>query len=273
MGIIGAAMGVGMVLGPGLGGWMGKFSLSAPFYLAAGLSFVAMLLIMLILPETLSPESRAAARSAGGIHGPQLGMIFKALAGPIGFLLFLAFLVNFGLANFEGIFGLYAKERYGYGPEQVGTIMTVIGLVSAIIQGGLTGPITRWLGEERVINLSLIASALGFALMLAARSFSAVLVTVGFFVFSNAMLRPAIASLTSKKVRGGQGMAMGLNNSYQSLGRVVGPLWAGFLFDVNLALPYASAAVIMLITFGMGVIWLRRPHGVGESPVAELTGH
>jgi MFS transporter, DHA1 family, multidrug resistance protein len=276
MGIIGAAMGVGMVLGPGLGGWMGKINLSAPFYLAAGLSLVAMLLMQLFLPETLSVEAQAEARAATDgkrIRGPQLGMLYKSLFGPIGFLLFLAFLVNFGLANFEGIFGLYAKERYNYGPAEVGTIMTVIGVISALIQGVLTGPITRWLGEERVINLSLVASALGFGLMLAARSYAAVLVTVGFFVFSNAMLRPAIASLTSKRVRGGQGMVMGLNNSYQSLGRVVGPLWAGFLFDVNLRLPYASAAVIMLFTFVLGLFWLHRvPPLTGETAVVEPSG-
>jgi DHA1 family multidrug resistance protein-like MFS transporter len=257
MGLIGAAMGVGMVLGPGLGGWMGAISLSAPFFLAAGLSTVAMLLILAILPETLPDSEREAARAAGGLHGPQFSMMWKALMGPLGFLLFLAFLVNFGLANFEGIFGLYTKDRFGYGPEQVGTIMTVIGVVSVLIQGVLTGPLTRRLGEEKVINLSLIGSALGFAIMLAARSFAGVLATVGFFVFTNAMLRPAIASLTSKRTQGGQGMAMGLNNSFQSLGRVVGPLWAGFLYDVNLTLPYTSAAVIMGLTFLMGIYWLR----------------
>lgn len=272
MGVIGAAMGVGMVLGPGLGGWMGKISLSAPFFLAAGLSLLAMVLMHIFLPETVSSEVRSAARGTR-MRGPQIGMIFRSLFGPLGFMLFLAFLVNFGLANFEGIFGLYAKERYGYGPAQVGTIMTVIGVISAIIQGALTGPVTRRLGEERVINLSLIGSALGFVLMLAARSYAAVLATVGFFVFTNAMLRPAIASLTSKRAQGGQGMAMGLNNAYQSLGRVVGPLWAGFLIDANLTLPYTSAAVIMAATFVMGMFWLRTPQpGLAETPAIESSG-
>lgn len=254
MGIIGAAMGVGMVLGPGVGGWLGGQNLSTPFFIASGLSLAAMILIWLILPESLPPEQR---QKGGKLSGPQLGVMWKALFGPIGFLLFLAFLVNFGLASFEGIFGLYTKERYLYGPEQVGSILTVIGVVSAVIQGGLTGPATRWLGEERVIQLSLIASAVGFAFMVFAQSYTAVIMTVAFFVFSNAMLRPAIISLTSKRVEGGQGMAMGLNNAYQSLGRVVGPLWAGFLFDINLTLPYTSAAVILFISFVLGMIWLR----------------
>jgi DHA1 family multidrug resistance protein-like MFS transporter len=256
MGLIGAAMGVGMVLGPGVGGWLGGQSLATPFFLAAGLSTLAALLILLILPESLPKEKRLA--SGGRVRGPQLGMMWRELFGPLGFLLFLAFLVNFGLANFEGIFGLYTKERYQYGPEQVGSLLTVIGVVSAVIQGALTGLATRRLGEVRLILLSLLASAVGFAAMLLAREYLVVALTVGFFVFSNAMLRPAIASLTSKMVQGGQGMAMGLNNAFQSLGRVVGPLLSGFLFDLNLILPYSSAALIMLVSFGLAMVWLRR---------------
>jgi DHA1 family multidrug resistance protein-like MFS transporter len=271
MGLIGAAMGMGMVLGPGLGGWMGSVSMSAPFYLAAGLSALAMVLIFLILPESLPKAKRITA--GGKIRGPQLRPMWQALFGPMGFLLFLAFLVNFGLANFEGIFGLYSKARYQYGPSEVGTIMTVIGVVSVIIQGALTGPATRKLGEVNVILLSLLGSAVGFALMLFAEQFAVVLLTVGFFVFTNAMLRPVIASLTSKMTQGGQGMALGLNNAFQSLGRVVGPLWAGFFFDWNINLPYSTAAVIMLVSFGMGLYWLRRGEvrvaGAPERPAME----
>jgi DHA1 family multidrug resistance protein-like MFS transporter len=255
MGIIGAAMGVGMVIGPGLGGWMSGISLAAPFFLAAGLSMVALVLVWAILPETLPQEHRTT--GAQRFRGPQLGMMWKSLFGPLGFLLFLAFLVNFGLANFEGIFGLYANHRYHYGPEEVGTIMMVIGVVSSLVQGLLTGPATRRLGESMVIKLSLVGSALGFALMVLANNRAMVMLTVAFFVFSNAMLRPAIFSLTSKKAMGGQGMALGLNNSFQSLGRVAGPLWAGFMFDYGLNLPYLSAALIMLATFAYGVIVMR----------------
>lgn len=278
MGIIGAAMGVGMIIGPGLGGWMGQVSLTAPFYLAAALSLLAMLLIWAFLPESHPVEHRV----TGGrrVRGPQLGLMWQSLRGPLGFLLFLAFLVNFGLANFEGIFGLYAQERFGYGPSEVGTIMTVIGLISVIIQGVITGLATRKLGEVRVILLSLIGSALGFGLMLVAFDFVTVLLTVAFFVFSNAMLRPVLASLTSKMTDGGQGMALGMNNAFQSLGRVVGPMLAGLLFDYNIDLPYTSAALIMLVSFALGMIWLRRgpvseagaPQRVRDLAASEATG-
>lgn len=247
MGVIGAAMGVGMVLGPGIGGMLSGDSLSTPFFLAAGMSFIAMLMIIFVLPESLPIEGRI--NTGEKIRGPQLRPLFQALFGPLGFMLVLAFMVNFALAAFEGIFGLYASGRYGYGPQQVGSILMVIGIITSIVQAFLTGPATRYLGEPLVIKLSLIASAVGFLMMALATQNLTILLTVGFFVFSNAMLRPAIMSLTSKLTKGGQGMALGLNNAYQSLGRVAGPLIAGVLFDYNLILPYMTGAMIMFITF------------------------
>ena len=247
MGVIGAAMGVGMVIGPGIGGLVGTDNLHTPFLVAAVMSFLSLLMIWFVLPESL-PEHKRSIETAR-YRGPQLGMLWKALMGPVGFLLFQAFLVNFALASFEGIFGLYADKQYSYGPKQVGSIMMIVGLVSIFVQAGLTGPATRKLGEPLVIKLSLIASAIGFVFMVLARSHLAIVATVAFFVFANSMLRPAIMSLTSKLTQGGQGMAMGLNNSFQSLGRVAGPLWAGFLFDFHLTYPYLSGGVIMLLGF------------------------
>jgi MFS transporter, DHA1 family, multidrug resistance protein len=256
MGVIGAAMGIGMVLGPGMGGWLSVHSLALPFFLAAIMSFLSLGMIWFVLPESLAQDKRTA-HEAFKLRGPQLSVLWKALFGPLGFLLILAFLVNFALANFEGIFGLFADKAYQYGPTQVGSVMMVVGIISSLVQMLLTGPATRKLGESNVIKISLAASALGFVLMAIAPNNFLVPVSVGFFVFSNAMLRPSIFSLTSKQAQGGQGMALGLNNSYQSLGRVIGPLWAGSLFDFHITLPYLSAAVIMLVAFFFGLHAMR----------------
>jgi len=255
MGLIGAAMGIGMVLGPGIGGWAATSSLSLPFFIAAGLSAVSLALLLIFVKESLPAEARSTDVS---LAGPKLGDMWRALVGPLGILFFLAFLVSFAMTNFEGIFGLYALFRFDYGPQQVGTILTVIGLISAVAQGLLTGPATRRWGEVNVIKTSLLASAIGFVLMLLAVDFTTVLLTVGFFVLSNTMLRPALSSLISKLAREGQGLAMGLNNSFMSLGRIIGPLWAGFLFDANLHLPYLSGAVVMLAGFGLSLAYLSR---------------
>jgi DHA1 family multidrug resistance protein-like MFS transporter len=256
MGLLSAAMGVGVIFGPGIGGWLASTSLSLPFYLAAVLSILALLPILAALPESLPPEKRT--HHEVGLHSLQFHALWQALFGPFGFLLLLAFLMSFGLTSFEGIFGLYALKLYGYGPERVGTIVVVIGIISAIMQGVLTGPLSRRWGEANIIKVSLLFSAIGFLLMLQAGTFSEVVLTVSFFIVSNSLLRPAISSLISKKTTIAQGKAMGLTNSFMSLGRIFGPVCAGLLFDVNISYPYLSGALTMLVGFIGSLLWLEQ---------------
>lgn len=257
MGTIGAAMGVGMVLGPGIGGWLAEMALSYPFYLAAGLSGIVLFFVWLMLPESLAVEHRTAAD--GKLKGVDFGAMWRALFGPLGFLMFMSFLVSFGMTSFEGIFGLYALERYGYGPSQVGMILMVVGITSAIMQGGFTGRLTKRWGETRVMQGSLVVSAVGFAAMLLAQTLPMVMLTTSFFVLGNALLRPVLASMISQRSdRREQGIALGLHNSFMSLGRIVGPTWAGFVFDVNLMFPYMSGAVVMAIGAVLTMAWAAR---------------
>ena len=253
MGVIGAAMGFGMVLGPGIGGWLGDLSLTTPFFFSAGLAGIAMVLILIFLPESLPEEARS--REAG-FQGPQFNKMWDSLFGPLGFLFFLAFLLSFGLASFEGIFGIFAAHRYAYGPAQVGTLLVIIGSVSAVVQGALTGPATKHLGEETVIKLSLISSAVGFWIMLLANNYLTVVLTITLFMISNAMLRPAVSSMISRRAESGQGIALGLNNSFMSLGRTFGPLLAGILFDSDILYPYISGGFIMLVGFVLSLFLL-----------------
>jgi MFS transporter, DHA1 family, multidrug resistance protein len=264
MGMVGASMGVGMVLGPGIGGWLGGQSLSLPFFVASALSIFALLLIFLFLPESLRKEEQADGRQK--LHGPQFSVLWKALLGPTGFLFLMAFILSFGLTNFEAVFGLYSAAKHQYGPQTVGWIFAVIGIASAIVQGGLTGLSTRRWGEVNVIRASLVGSAAGFLLMTQARTLVEVLITVCFFVVSNAMLIPATSALISKRAATGQGTAMGLNNSFMSLGRIAGPLWAGLLFDINIEYPYISGALVMVIGFLLAINWLSHEHQQVEIP-------
>jgi DHA1 family multidrug resistance protein-like MFS transporter len=267
MGALGAATGLGMVLGPALGGLLGSESLSTPFFLTAAVCLLTLLLVLFLLPESLPPEARRVAapeiKSAPGprrgaklVLGGQLRALWQALFGPLGVLLFMALLVSFGLTNFQGIFGYYALKKFGYGTEEVGWILTVVGIVAAVAQGALTGPLTKRWGEAVVIKAALLASALTFGLLLTANHLATVLLTTGLFTLPNTLLRPAVISLTSKHAGERQGAAMGLNNSFNSLGRVVGPVWAGFAFDLNYNLPYLSGAAIMLAGFLASLVWI-----------------
>jgi len=264
MGIVGAAMGMGMVLGPGLGGTLAKTSLSTPFFFAAGLSMFALLLIFIFVPESLEKTKRDLTSK---IQMPKISILFRELRGPLGFMFLLAFAVMFALTNFEGIFGLYAQYRFDYTATQVGLVLTIVGLISTIVQGILTGPTTKWIGERNVIKISLIGSSLGFVLMMFAKTSVPVYVTAGFFVLMNAMLRPAIQSIISKEARSGQGIAMGLANSYMSLGRIFGPLWAGTMIDINIIFPYLSGAIVFFFLFLAAMIWMKQSRSMNEPTV------
>lgn len=254
MGVVGAAMGLGMVLGPGVGGLMSNISLVAPFILATVLSLLAMVAIWFLLPESLAPENR---ETNIKLTGPQLGIMWEALSGPIAFLLIAAFMISFAMTNFEGIYAYYAKERYSYDPHTIGIILTAVGLVSSMAQGALTGIATRRFGEVNVVKVCLVASAGGFLLMITANTLITVILTTSIFVLGNAMLRPAVSSLISQRTIQGQGIAMGLNNAYMSLGRVIGPLWAGGIIDINLSFPFITGAAIMMLGFIASLVYLK----------------
>ena len=264
MGALGAAAGLGTILGPGLGGWLGGGSLSTPFFIGAGLSLVALLLVALLLPETLPREARAPA--TGKLALVNFRGLWQALFSPIGTLLLLAFLATVGTSNFEAVFSLYVLKKFGYGPEMVGVMLTVLGVVALIARGVLTGVATRRWGEPAVIKGALLAGALCFVFLRLANDFVTVVLGAGLFALITAFLRPAIHALTSKRATVGQGAAMGLSNSCVSLGRVAGPLWAGALFDVNIEYPYLSGAVILGLVFLVGLAWLV-PAGDGSTAV------
>ena len=255
MGILGAAVGLGTIFGPALGGLLAGESLSTPFIIAGAMSMLALILIATLLPESLPKESRQPVGKK--IPIPEFRLWWQAISSPIGILLVLAFILTCGLMVFYGIFGLYALEKFNYGPKEVGIIFMVVGLVSAITQGGLTGPITRRWGESPVIKIGMLGSALAFILVALAENYWSLLITIGLFVFTTAILTPAVSSLTSKRAATQQGMAMGLSNSFMSLGRIAGPLWAGFVLDLNLIYPFISGAVVMSIGFIVSLVWLR----------------
>jgi len=247
MGVIGAAMGTGMVLGPGIGGWLGANSLSLPFYVTGALSLLAAVLIYLILPESLPEENRQEQLKVDMVS--RFKGMWQGLRGPLGVYFMLSWLVSFGLSNLEGIFGLFALERFGFGPSRVGSIMVVVGTTIAGVQMILTGPATKRFGERNVIKATLVFSTITFLLILTAVDFTSLLITVGLFALGNAMLRPSISSLVSKEAVIDQGLALGLNSSFMSLGRFTGPLLAGFLFDIRVTLPYLAGSLIMFLGF------------------------
>ncbi len=261
MGMLGAAAGVGTILGPAMGGLLADRSLSFPFFVAAGMSFLSLILIAVFLPESLKESDRTVASSEGLNLDPRAWL--SALRGPIGPFLVLAFLVTGALTTFFGIFGLYALERFGLGTAQVGLVFSVLGLVMVLGQGLLVGPITGRFGEIALVRAGFALSAAGLLLVMLATEYVWLVATIGLFSLLIALLTPSISSLTSKRTTMSQGVTMGLSNSFGSLGRIVGPLLGGLAFDFHWGLSFLCGAVMMLAGWLVSLRWVQ-----GE-PVAE----
>ena len=246
MGKIGGAIGIGVILGPGIGGLLASASLATPFFVASGFCALTFLIILTGLPESLAIEKRV---ETAEIKFMQFKGMWKMLFIPVGFGLIAAFIAIFGQTIFSSVFGLYALARFNYGPEQVGAILMAMAFMYALAQGLIVGPLAKRFGEEKVISLGLAGSAAGFALILAAGTFLTIMLAISFFMLLNSLLKPTALAYISRHSDGSQGQAMGVAESFMSLGRIAGPLWGGMIFDVNLLLPFASGIIIFSTAF------------------------
>jgi len=263
MGLLGAAGGIGTIVGPVLGGFLADESLSTPFFLAAGLSILSLLLAIVFLPESLPAEARQVSQKKEKLI--DLKAWGQAINSPIGSLLMLTFISTCGLMIFANVFGLYALEKFDFGPDDVGVMMMVLGLVSAIAQGLLAGPATQKWGDGIVIKGGLLATAISFGLMLLANTYMTILLATAFFALTVALQVPALTSLTSRRATIPQGIAMGLSNSFVSLGRIFGPILGGLVLDIDLSLPYLSGAIIMLVGFVFSLFLIRSENQVVQT--------
>jgi DHA1 family multidrug resistance protein-like MFS transporter len=242
MGQLGAAMGIGIVIGPLLGGFLSTDSLSLPFFIGAGLAFVAFVLMIVILPESRLPQPTTAKKPHLNIE-----MLRHTFLSPIGILLLLIFVMSFGLTNFQGITGLYVVDKFHFNTKQVGAIWMVMGGMLILVQGTLTGPITKRFGESFLIRAGLVGGALGFIAMSLAVNYVTTLIALGFFTLALALIGPALNAYISRFAGERQGAVMGLNSAATSLGRVIGPLWAGYLYEINIEFPYLSGAAALVL--------------------------
>lgn len=254
MGMLGAAMGLGMIFGPPLGGPLGKIALPLPFFAAAGFALGAVIFAWVLLPESLAPDMRIVHANAAP---SRVHALIDALRGPMAFLFITAFLLAFAMTNFEAVLGLFALDRFELGPDQVGYLLGAFGLLGALQQGAVIGPLTRKIGEVRVLQSGLIVSVIGFVGTAVSMQMWQFVLFSAMFNVGNALLRPSVASLISQRATSGQGVAMGLENSFMSLGRATGPLWAGYTYEVHQEYPFYSGALFQAAAFVISLFAIR----------------
>jgi len=266
-------VGVGVILGPLVGGYLSTDSLSLPFFVGSGLAFLSLLLVILLLPESkpaststgeLLPSNGQTSTLQPDSTNPEqkrlrvLDIYLRVILSPAGILLLLIFMMSFGMTNFQGMIGLYAVDKFAFNTKQVGAIWMVMGIMLILVQGGLTGPLSQKLGELTLIRIGLFGGAIGFALVALATNYSTSLLAIGFFIFALALIGPALNSYISNFAGEHQGTVMGLNSAFTCLGRVVGPLWGGYIYDINITYPFFSGAATLLLGLLVSFIGLQK---------------
>ncbi len=255
LGYLGAAFGVGFILGPALGGLIGQLGLAWPLYFSAILALGNLIYIARVLPEPTRAPEAAVQRTPPGF-GPRLRLMAQAVSGPIGFLYLLTFAVTFAFGNLEGTFTVYLKQHLEPGLSEHGSIAAAggvfayIGLLIVVIQGGLIRPLVKKYGEARLVVVGIGLMALGFLCFPLAPLLSILL--IGPMVpisIGNGFNAPSLRALVSKRATA-QGAALGLSASFDSLARAVGPATAGYLYrNVGATAPYWCAGIVMSLCF------------------------
>jgi MFS family permease len=267
MGMIGAAFGLGFIIGPVLGGVIAgndvaTADLATPCLIAAGLSFAAFLGVMLLLPESLAQPAPADRRG-------RIAAARTALSRPgLGRLLLVFFLVILAFSGMETVFAWWAIAQFGWGPRPTGFVFFYVGLLSAAMQGGLIGPLTRRFGEELLMPAGLGLIALGLLLMPFAANLPLLLVAISALSLGMGLTQPSINSLISRRAGAErQGEVMGVAQSAGALSRVLGPIAAGALFaGFGRNAPFLWGAA--LVAAALAIAW-RMPRAVAAPLAAQ----
>ena len=235
MGMVGAAMGVGMIFGPAIGSGLAHISLAFPFLIAGILCALNSLGIFAFIKESLALEKRIPYK------GVRRESLLKGLKTPLAFLFIVMLFCSLAESTNHGTFALYAKGKLDIGATDVGIVFTCAGIVMALVQGLLVGRLINRIGEEKTIGLGIIILISSLAGFLMSNNLVSLIVFMGVFSGGIGLIRPSISAAVSKRTTMQQGSAMGILQGYDSLGRVIGPSLGGFMLDLNLSYAYLMA--------------------------------
>ncbi|WP_208999285.1 TCR/Tet family MFS transporter [Roseibium sediminis] len=266
-GLIGAAFGVGFIIGPALGGLLGEFGARAPFIAAAVLTFVNFLFGYFVLPETLTAGNR---RPFSLQRANPLGALRQLMSIPtLGMLLASVLLFDLAHYVYPSIWSYFAAETFHWSPGEIGVSLAVVGVGFAVVQGYIIRVIEPKIGAKRTLYLSLLCNLIAFV---ALSVVTTGLVAYAFFPFSalGAMATPAYSGLMSNMVADDQqGELQGMLSSVTGIGMIITPVATTQLFAVFTApgaaiyfpgAPFALSAILIILAAVCAVIGLTPTH-------------
>ena len=249
-GFVGAVVGIGFMIGPSIGGLMAHISLSAPFYLAAVVTLVNAAFGYFVLPESLKKEHRMSDFSLHHLNPfSQLQSVLSNVT--IRTLLLLGFFYFLPFAELQGIGGVFSKDVLHWGPDNIGLMFLVVGIVDIFTQGVFSHKLMTRFGELKLTVAGLVITGIAYALNASNVWFHSTpyaFFNVIVFAFGGGLIEPALGSLISRAADAKeQGRVQGANQSLQSITRIIGPLLAAFLYSVGASAPYIVCTLLSII--------------------------
>ena len=262
-GILGAAFGLGFIVGPALGGLFSHISYTAPIWAAAIITLIATALAWVWLPETVH-------RAHAGGSSPWRAVAQLSRRPNLRLLLSVDFIYWTSFAVYQTTFALFGARRFGFDVAETGYLLSAFGFLGVIVQGGMVGPVVAVWGERRTLAVGLVFAALGWggsALTHSVPVFVAMLVPGAIGIgLCNATLSALISNASGPAE---QGRVQGAAGGLESLGRAIGPMWGnGTLQAYGEGAAYGSAAAVLLVGAALTVSYRPPPRPPALTPQA-----
>ena len=245
MGMLGAAFGVGFVVGPALGGLAALGGPHVPFYLAGSIAAINAVAAMIRLPETKPDTSHITEKHQ---RGTALSPALKRFA-------LVGFLSMLGFAGFEATFSIWGQKQFDFTEGSASIVFVFVGVTLVAVQGGLIGPLTQRLGSRKLLRIGLSLVAVGLVLLGFTTTWPMLFVALFLLSLGQGMSGPSGSALVAELAPvERRGEAIGYQQSTAAFGRVAGPVMAGALFDhVGISAPFLVSGI--LIVFAVGSVW------------------
>ncbi len=250
MGLVGAAMGMGMIFGPAVGGLLSTISLSFPFVFAGLLALANAVSLWLWMPESLAVEQRV-------VRKIERASLLEGIHSPFVVLFVVILFASIGESIHHGTFALFTEAKLSFTARDIGWAFTAAGVGSVLVQGLLVGRMINHWGEEKTASTGIILMGLSFVLFTFTFNIPSSIAFMVVFSAGVGLIRPSISAAVSKRTQGTQGSAMGILQGYDSLGRSIGPALGGFMLDQGLKLGYYTAIVVSFIALAVLLIGTR----------------
>ncbi len=249
-GVVGATVGLGFMLGPSLGGLVSHISLSAPVYLAAGLSLLNLLYGYFVLPESLSKQNRMSDFSIHHLN-PFVQLQYILNKRLLKTLIFIGFFYFIAFAQLQGITSVFYKDILHWTPGNLGLYFLVLGIGDMFTQGYLTGKLLPKLGPVKLVLFGFIVVTIAFSINALLPFFPSNFLAIPFILIwalGSGLFEPSYAGLISDVADPHeQGRVQGANQSMQAISRILGPIFAAFLYQFNHSLPWFVCFLFTLI--------------------------